>query len=235
MSIKIHLEKIRHQISEACSKSGRAETSVNILAVSKMQSLETLMEACGAGLNTFGENYVQEALEKQKQFSEKKLHWHFIGHLQTNKVKSIAGKFDYIHSVDRVSLADKLNSAHQEIQKKQKIFIEVNLAGEKSKSGVRPDQLFDLFFHVVQLEALQTCGLMIMPPMTKKAEDSRPYFVQGRELLEKLNLLIDQEKLSAPKLTELSMGTSQDYLVAIEEGATWIRLGSVLLGERKAL
>ena len=222
--IKDNLKTIKKNIKLACENSNRDPEEVKLIAVSKKQSLDVIKEALECGIHQFGENYVQELQEKQGFINN--VHWHFIGHLQSNKAKVVAPMISMLHSLDRLSLADKLNKA---LTQKLPVLVQVNVSGESSKEGVSPEDLSDFLKKLESYEHLQICGLMTMPPWAEAAEDSRKYFAKLKTLLEK-----HKTELSRPELfKELSMGTSQDYQVAVEEGATYIRLGSVLLGQRK--
>lgn len=233
MSIASNLEHIQQKILSATKAAGRDSTEVNVVAVSKRQSEATIRQAYDCGLRHFGENYVQEAVSKKQNLSLPKAYWHFIGHLQGNKVKDVVGEFEYIHSVDRRSLLQKIDRVAKDKGIQQKVFLQVNLAGEESKSGIEESLLESLFFEGVQLEGIKTCGLMIMPPFAKEAESSRPFFAKGKQLIQFLNSRLDAKALARFHISDLSMGTSQDFEVAIQEGATWIRIGSILLGERE--
>ena len=197
-----------------------------VLAVSKLQSKENVKYLLNQGQLDFAENYVQEAIDKMNWARDEKLNicWHFIGHLQTNKVKSIAEKFEYIHSVDSLRLMSTL-SAHVPADHKQKIFLQVNVAQEASKGGFSVGEMPDVLSKATKFQNLTVVGLMTMPPLSENPEDSRPHFRRLKELL------TEWQKI-CPSLKELSMGTSNDYAVAAQEGATWVRLGTVLFGER---
>lgn len=197
----------------------------NILAVSKLQSLEKMKALYDQGQRHFAENYVQEALQKIGQLNELKIQWHLIGHLQKNKINQILGHFPWIHSIDSLKLAESLN--HRLVTKNlvQKIFLQVNFAEEDSKEGFSMAELENVIPAIKNCTQLEVCGLMTMPPLADDPEKSRPFFAQARKLKDEL------EK-EFPHLTELSMGTSSDYTVAAEEGSTWIRLGTVLFGQR---
>ncbi|MCH2533534.1 MAG: YggS family pyridoxal phosphate-dependent enzyme [Bdellovibrionales bacterium] len=222
--IKDNLKSITENIKAACEKSNRKLQDVKLIAVSKKQRLDVIKEAKDCGVNQFGENYVQELQEKYTSINN--FDWHFIGHLQSNKAKVVAPMISMLHSLDRLSLAEKLNKA---LTHQLPVLVQVNVSGESSKEGVSPEQLSNFLKKLESYEHLQICGLMTMPPWAESAEDSRKYFAKLKTLLEK-----HKPELSRPELfKELSMGTSQDYPVAVEEGATYIRLGSVLLGQRK--
>lgn len=201
-----------------------------ILAVSKLQSEDKIRSLYTEGQRAFGENYVQEALEKIDHLQDlKEIEWHFIGSLQRNKAKFVVGKFALIHSVDSVALAETLSHQCQNKKLTQNILIQVNLAGEDTKSGFDKSLLLQQWDSLTKIPHLRIMGLMTMPPLTENAEDIRLYFRELRSLLEELQKRTD---LHLHPLNELSMGTSHDYTVAIEEGATIVRLGTILFGER---
>ncbi|MEN0057667.1 MAG: YggS family pyridoxal phosphate-dependent enzyme [Bdellovibrio sp.] len=201
-----------------------------ILAVSKLQSAEKIRELYSKGQRHFGENYVQEALDKIKELQDlKDIQWHFIGHLQTNKIKHILGSFSLIHSVDSLRLAEQLSRHCQDKGVQQRILLQMNLAREESKGGLSRAELENKWDLLKALPGLQICGLMTMPPLTESGEEVRPYF---RELREQLQRLREKTDLTQHPLQELSMGTSHDFAVAIEESATIVRLGTILFGER---
>ncbi len=193
-----------------------------ICAVSKLQPPIKIRELYAKGQRIFGENYVQEALEKQDILKDLPgIEWHLIGHLQKNKAKQVVGKFSLIHSVDSLDLAKTLGRLASARQLTQKVLIQVNLAEEESKSGFNKAEFEKAWPELQQIPGLNICGLMTMPPLTENPEDVRPYFRELAQLLRQ-----------RPGLTVLSMGTSHDYQVALEEGATIVRLGTILFGER---
>lgn len=200
-----------------------SEISKNkICAVSKLQPPIKIRELYAKGQRIFGENYVQEALEKQDILKDLPgIEWHLIGHLQKNKAKQVVGKFSLIHSVDSLDLAKTLGRLASARQLTQKVLIQVNLAEEESKSGFNKAEFEKAWPELQQIPGLNICGLMTMPPLTENPEDVRPYFRELAQLLRQ-----------RPGLTVLSMGTSHDYQVALEEGATIVRLGTILFGER---
>jgi pyridoxal phosphate enzyme (YggS family) len=203
------------KISSALSKN-------KICAVSKLQPPIKIRELYAKGQRIFGENYVQEALEKQDILKDLPgIEWHLIGHLQKNKAKQVVGKFSLIHSVDSLDLAKTLGRLASARQLTQKVLIQVNLAEEESKSGFNKAEFEKAWPELQQIPGLNICGLMTMPPLTENPEDVRPYFRELAQLLRQ-----------RPGLTVLSMGTSHDYQVALEEGATIVRLGTILFGER---
>lgn len=195
---------------------------VKIIAVSKLQPIEKINQLIESGHLVFGENYVKEAIEKIDRIKNNKIEWHFIGSLQKNKVKQVVGAFDYIHSVDSIALAEKIQQIAGEKNIIQKILIQVNIANELSKTGVHISDLEELITEIKKLNHIRIVGLMTMPPLTENPESVRSYFRELRLLGEKF--------FSYP--IEYSMGTSHDYEIAVGEGATMIRLGTILFGER---
>ena len=210
-------------ISSASNRSlilSELKPSQNLLAVSKLQSTEKIRRLYQEGQRHFAENYIQEALQKIEELAKLEIQWHLIGPLQKNKVKFLKKNFAYIHSVDSLELAQKISEKALEIGHQQKIFLQVNLSGELSKSGFSPQTLSLNWDSLSQLKGLQILGLMTMPPLENEPEKNRKYFQELKKLGQSLNL------------NEFSMGTSHDYKVALDEGATWIRLGTVLFGDR---
>lgn len=191
-----------------------------LIAVSKLQSIEKIRDAYKRGITQFGENYLQEVHPKMIQLSDLKIKWHMIGNIQKNKVKLVVGFFEYLHTVDSLELATKINALANEKKIIQKILIQVNLSKEVSKNGIDSSELEKLVNNISKLPNLKLEGLMTMPPLFSDSELSRPYFRNLKNLANSLNL------------PELSMGTSSDYKVALSEGATMIRVGSLLFGER---
>ncbi len=203
-----------------------------LLAVSKLQPVQKIRELYTQGQRRFGENYVQEALLKQQALANlPDIEWHLIGHLQRKKVKQVVGKFYLIHSVDSVELAQALSQFCQQQNIIQKILLQVNIAGQASKEGFQKETLLKQWDSIVKMPNLKIMGLMTMPPLTEMGAEVRLYFAELRLLLELLRKATD---ITAHPLTELSMGTSHDYKVAVEEGATIVRLGTILFGERPA-
>jgi pyridoxal phosphate enzyme (YggS family) len=212
------------QIKQVILSSTKIKTL--LLAVSKLQPEEKIRELYSQGQRAFAENYVQEALVKKQHLSDlKNIEWHFIGSLQSNKAKLVVGEFSWIHSVDSLSLMQKISSHCVQKNISQKILLQVNLADEASKGGFSEQELRNIFPELLALPHVCIGGLMTMPPLFENPELARPYF-------QKLRQLRDELRVSYPSLQELSMGTSSDYQVALEEGATMVRLGTVLFGER---
>ena len=220
------LNGVKAKIDAACARAGRDPSEVEIIAVTKTHGAEVVKEAWDAGLRIVGENKVQEAAWK-KPASVTGPMWHLIGHLQSNKVRKALELFDFFHSVDTVALADRMNAIAEDMGASPHILLEVNVSGEKSKSGMRPDAVEPTVRHIAEsCPRLTVEGLMTMAPFSENPEDARPYFRRLRELRDGV------EKTLGVGLPRLSMGMSGDYEVAVEEGATWVRLGTVLFGER---
>jgi len=223
-----NLAAIRERIGAACARSGRDPIDVNLVGVTKTVPLERIREGIEAGLKVLGENYVQEAVKKRAALAGLSLSWHCIGHLQTNKAKTAVECFDWIETLDREALAMELNRRAEMAGIRIPVLIQVNIGGEESKSGVRPDDLRSFFKLVSGLDLLDVRGLMALPPFFDQPERARPFFRQMRELLDMLR----QESLRPERLAELSMGMSGDFEVAVEEGSTLVRIGTALFGSR---
>ncbi|RLA90896.1 MAG: YggS family pyridoxal phosphate-dependent enzyme [Deltaproteobacteria bacterium] len=221
-----NLRYILDQIAAAAQRVGRQPDEVKLVAVSKTVDLERMRRAIAAGVKILGENYLQEAQTKIAALGQV-VSWHFIGNLQTNKAAGAVAGFDLIHSVDRLKLAQALEKAAQKLGKIQEILIEVNLAGEASKSGVAPEDAAALIEAIAALPHLRLRGLMTMPPWFNEPEAVRPYFKQLRELKDRLSRSFPEIQLS-----ELSMGMSGDFEAAIAEGATLVRIGTAIFGAR---
>jgi len=221
------LELVRSQIEAACARVGRSVNEVTLVGASKTVPAARLEEFYGAGLRDFGENYIQEGIEKVRYGRESgwDATWHFIGALQSNKAREAVTHFDLIHSVDRVSLAKELDKEARRVEKVQRVLIQVNIGGEESKAGCAPENLSALLDEVSKFQNLRVEGLMSLPPLRENPEDSRPFHQQLRVLRDSLasNLL---------PLASLSMGMSRDFEVAIEEGAEFVRVGSAIFGTR---
>ena len=213
----------------AAERSGRTAKDVKLVAVSKRQDADKIISAAACGQTTFGENYLQEAQEKITNLSNTYC-WHFIGHLQSNKAKVAAELFDVIETVDRIKIARALDRHANGLNKKLQIFIQVNIGREKQKNGVLPEETEELLKTVRAETTLHISGLMGIAPRTNDPESSRYYFRKLRELSEQLT---DKGLFSSSKNVELSMGMSADYPIAIEEGATLVRVGTALFGQRK--
>jgi PLP dependent protein len=228
VSLAENLDSIQQRIRAACDRAGRAPESVTLLAVTKGQPPDVVNEAGKLGLAFFGENKIQEAKAKIPLCSAK-LRWHFIGHLQTNKCRDAVELFEMIQSVDSMNVAREISKRADQAGKTMPILLEVNLAGEASKFGYRPDAVLAELHGLNALPRLEVHGLMTVPPWTANAENVRPVFRQLRMLKEQA-----EQMLGAP-LPHLSMGMTGDFEVAIEEGATIVRIGTALFGPRKSL
>jgi pyridoxal phosphate enzyme (YggS family) len=225
MSLAENLQDIQSRIAAACARANRAPESVKLMAVSKGQPPEVVREAAELGLTLFGENRVQEGKLK-KSLCPGHLHWQMIGHLQSNKCRDAVHFFEMIQSVDSLALAEEIDKWAAKSAKSMPILLEVNIAGEATKFGYRPEVLLGELEQLNSLKRLEIYGLMTIAPWTPEPEKVRPIFRRLRELKEQC-----EEILGAP-LTELSMGMSGDYEVAIEEGATIVRIGTALFGQR---
>lgn len=224
-TLRERLSAIQESISSACERSGRSPEEVTLLGVSKRQPLERLREALHAGLSTFGENQVQEALQKSAELPPD-VDWHFIGHLQSNKAKPAARLFSTIHSIDRLKIARRLDKEAGLLGRRLRAFLEVNLGAESNKYGFGVDELIPSIPHLRELEGLEFVGLMAIPPYEDDPERARHWFRRLRELRDEVATGWD----GFPGM--LSMGMSQDFEIAIEEGATHVRVGTSLFGPR---
>jgi pyridoxal phosphate enzyme (YggS family) len=223
-AIARNLAEVRAAIAAACRKAGRDPEEVRLVAVSKTVDAERVRQAMAAGQDIFGENYLQEAKDKIAVLG-RQVSWHLVGHLQTKKAKAAVALFDLIHAVDRLKLAQALEAAAAQQNKVQDVLLQVNQGGEDTKSGVAPNAALELVQALAQLPHLRLLGLMTMPPWLAP-EAVRPYFQALRALRDRLR---DQTGLH---LQELSMGMSGDYEVAVEEGATLVRVGTAIFGHR---
>jgi pyridoxal phosphate enzyme (YggS family) len=219
-------KKVQENIQTACKKSGRSIDEVTVVAVTKYVDVTRIEEAFQAGLQHVGESKAQDAVGKWDELGGKGT-WHYIGHLQSNKVKDVIGRFQYIHSLDRLSLAKEIEKKAKDTNTTVKCFIQVNISGESTKHGLAPEEVEGFIDDLSSYSHIKIVGLMTMAPYSQNPEDTRSVF-QGLKRLQKKLQLVQREH--AP-LTELSMGMSNDYVIAIEEGATFIRLGTVLVGE----
>jgi pyridoxal phosphate enzyme (YggS family) len=222
-----NLEEVRRRLGAAARRGGREPAAVRLVAVSKTVPLGPLQEAVAANQRLFGENYLQEAKTKIPALGPG-VSWHFVGHLQTNKARGVVELFDLIHSVDRLTLAQALEAAAARINKVQDILIEVNLGGEESKSGALPEAVPELVQEISRLPHVRLLGLMTMPPYFADPDMVRPFFRALRELRDRLRPLGVTDR----PLEELSMGMSGDFEVAVEEGATLVRVGTAIFGPR---
>ena len=228
MTLKQRIAHVHQKVTEACERVGRSPEEINIVAVTKYVSTEQTARVLDEGILHIGENRWQNAKPKWEALGDRGV-WHFIGQLQSNKVKDVVGRFAYIHSLDRLSLAKELERQAAAADVTIKAFVQVNISGEASKSGMRPEEAFEFVRQVGQYSHIELIGLMTMAPLDGDAEAARPVFRGLRELRDELNA-----RGALPKpLEHLSMGMSGDFEVAIEEGATWLRLGSILVGKEE--
>ncbi len=229
MELKQRLENIKERIRKAAESCKRDPDSIRLVVVSKTFPAETVKVAIEAGASILGENYVQEAREKFDALVHYAVSWHFVGHLQSNKAKYAVRLFDLIHSVDSLKLARALDREAKKVDKIQPILVQVNISGEDTKSGLAAEETPGLISEISHLENLSVQGLMTMPPYFYQPEKVRPYFAALRNLRDR----IKEQSLPNVSLEELSMGMTGDFEVAIEEGATLVRIGTAIFGERK--
>jgi pyridoxal phosphate enzyme (YggS family) len=227
MDLEVNLLKIRQRIEQSCGRAERNPDSITLLAVSKNQPPSAVEAAKGLGLTLFGESKVQEAKAKIPECSSR-VHWHLIGHLQTNKCRDAVQLFEMIQSVDSLALAEEINKRAEQIGKNMPILLEVNVAAESSKYGYSPDKLLADLQKINQLSRLEIHGLMTVPPWSPDLEKVRPVFRSLRELK------LQCEEILGASLPQLSMGMTGDFEIAIEEGSTLIRIGTGLFGPRRS-
>jgi hypothetical protein len=227
--LKQRLEQVRERIRQAAESCKRDADSIRLVAVSKTISADSVREAIEAGVTTLGENYVQEARDKFKALLQYPVSWHFIGHLQSNKAKYAVRLFDLIHSVDSLKLARELDKQAAKVDKVQQILVQVNISGEDTKSGISADEAPGLIGEIGRLKNIAVKGLMTMPPYFYQPEKVRPFFAALRELRDR----IKAQCLPDVSMDELSMGMTGDFEVAIKEGATLVRIGTAIFGERQ--
>ena len=222
-----NLQRVEKRIEEACVRAGRDRGEVTLIAVSKTKPVSDIQEAMACGITVFGENKVQELKQKTEEISAP-LHWHMIGHLQTNKVKYLPGMAEMIHSVDRLELALEIDKQAQKHQMVMDVLLEVNVAREDTKFGLMVEETEPLLRQLALLKHIRVRGLMTIAPFTENAESNRRYFHTLREQKEELN----RKEILEGQMDVLSMGMTGDYEIAIEEGATHVRVGTGIFGER---
>jgi PLP dependent protein len=223
-----NIRDIKERIALAARRCGRHPGDIHLVTVAKTVPAERVRAAFEAGAALIGENYIQEARDKFIALSDLPIQWHFIGHLQTNKAKYAVRLFDVIHSVDSVRLAAELDAQARKIGKIQKVLIQINIGAEKTKSGIDPEGASALAAAIAQLENLRVIGLMTMPPFFDDPRQARPFFIELRRLRDR----IQAEGGMGKYLRELSMGMTGDFEAAVEEGATLVRIGTAIFGER---
>ena len=229
VNLKNRLKRVKERIKETADACKRPVSSIRLVVVCKTMPAEVVREAIEAGVTDLGENYIQEAKEKINALATYPATWHFIGHLQSNKAKYAVRLFDLIHSVDSLRLAKELDKYAKKNDKIQPILIQVNVAKEDSKSGVYVEDIVQLLREVSRLENISVKGLMTMPPYFNAPEKVRPFFAALRELRDQ----IKKEAIPNISMDELSMGMTGDFEAAIEEGATMVRIGTAIFGDRR--
>lgn len=225
MGVAENLERVRQQISEAAAKAGRAANEVELVAISKTHPAERIREAVESGHKLFGESRVQEARAKIPELPSN-LRWHFVGHVQKNKIRHALPLFELFHGIDSLALAQEINRIAEEEGRHPRVLLEINVAGEGSKFGFKPDVMHVEMEPLLALPRLSIEGLMCIPPLADSAQDSRKFFVQLRKLRDSL------ENEFNLRLPHLSMGMTNDFPFAVEEGATLVRVGTAIFGER---
>ncbi|ROR98929.1 hypothetical protein EDC56_3169 [Sinobacterium caligoides] len=220
-----NLEAVYQRIGKACEKAGRQRDEVQLLAVSKTRSASEVLEAYDYGCRDFGENYLQDALEKITEIKPTDIHWHFIGHLQSNKTRQVAEHFQWMHTVDRLKIAQRLNDQRPAQLPPLNICLQVNISGEDSKAGIDATELLPLAAKIESLEQLQLRGLMVIPAASQEVEQQRRAFAESRQLFSTL-------QAQHPQVDTLSMGMSGDLDSAILEGSTMVRIGTDIFGAR---
>ncbi len=230
MALRENLERVRARLAEAASASGRDPGEIRVIAVTKTVEPAQVKEAIEAGVTDIGENRAQEARAKFDALGEDacRLRWHFIGHLQTNKVKYVVKICDMIHSLDRLSLAYEIDKRARRAGRVLETLVQVNVSGEKSKFGLPPEEVPGFVRRVAQLQGLRIVGLMTMAPYTSDAEETRPYFRGLRQLFRRL----EADPPEGVEMKYLSMGMSNDYVVAVQEGANMVRIGTAIFGAK---
>jgi len=230
--IKKNLDSVREIIRKASERCHGVNKKIRLIGVTKRKPVESIKEAYDCGLVDYGENYVQEFSKKKLELLEKNIHWHFIGKLQRNKVKQVVGEVEFIHSVDKISLASEINKVALKKNLIQKILVEVNLGGESTKEGINPREGQSFLNEIDTFENIKICGLMALPPLTgEKKVKTSCFQLLGRCLIQWRNQLNRNSEF----FSELSMGTSHDFELAIEYGATMVRVGTSIFGERNNL
>jgi pyridoxal phosphate enzyme (YggS family) len=227
VALRARLADIRSRIERAAGRAGRDPASIHLVAISKTFPAEYVSALADAGQVDFGENKVQDALQKMEQTSQRPLRWHLVGHLQSNKARK-AAQFDVVHSIDGAALVARIDEAAAAARRRLDFLVQVDLAGEATKFGAREDELFEIFAAARATRAVRAVGLMLLPPAFDDPERSRPFFRELRAVRDRLR----QRGVEASMLGELSMGMSHDFEVAIEEGATLVRVGTALFGHR---
>jgi hypothetical protein len=226
--IAARLADVRRRIAAAAARAGRDPAGVRLVAVSKTYGADDVAAAVAAGQHDFGENKVQEGLQKIAAVADNTIRWHLIGHLQSNKARKAGEAFDWIHAIDGVALLRKIDAAAAEAGRRPRLLVQVDLAGEATKHGAAPGEVGEIFAAAADCVAAELVGLMLLPPAVADAADARPWFRRLRAVRDELAAA----GIPAGRLAELSMGMSHDFEVAVEEGATVVRVGSAIFGAR---
>jgi len=227
-AIAASLTEVRHRLARSAERSGRLFSSVRLVAISKTHPIDDVRAAFAAGQTEFGENRVQEALEKIDAASDMPITWHLVGHLQSNKARKAAAWFACIHSIDDTDVLRRVDDAAADIDRRPEVFVQIDMAGEPTRHGAMADGCLSIFEAAATCRAVRVTGLMLLPPFTPDPEDARPYFRRLRGLRDELA----GRGVPPTMLRELSMGMSHDFDVAVEEGATVVRVGTAIFGER---
>ncbi|MEX5218199.1 MAG: YggS family pyridoxal phosphate-dependent enzyme [Nitrospira sp.] len=227
-TIADNVSHILEGIRAAAVRSGRRPEQVRLIAATKTVGIDRIQEAIAAGVAILGENRFQEALPKIEQLEHERVAWHFIGRLQRRKVKAVVGKFQLIHSVESLELAEEINRRANQAGLRQSVLLEINIGGEESKGGFDPEAAADACGHLDRMAHLAVRGLMAIPPLEADPSRTRPYFRRLRELAQSLA----RSGFPNVRMEELSMGMSADYQIAVEEGATFVRIGTAIFGTR---
>jgi pyridoxal phosphate enzyme (YggS family) len=227
-AVRARLVDVRERIARAGARAGRDPSRVRLIAISKTFGADAVRAAALEGQIDFGENKLQEAQQKRQNLADLPLKWHLVGHLQSNKARKAVAEFDMIHSIDSVSLLERIDEAAAALHRRVELLVQVDLAGEPTKHGAREEELGPIFEAARRAAAVSLIGLMLLPPAVDDPEAARPWFRRLRALRDKLQ----GEGVSASMLAELSMGMSHDYEIAVEEGATLVRVGTAIFGRR---
>lgn len=219
VSIERNIVELKEEINEICQRVGRSIDEITLIAVTKYVTIKQTKEVLEAGITNIAENRLEGLQEKQAAFSDQPVHWHFIGNLQSRRVKSLINEIDYFHALDRQRIAKEIN---KRAEQKVSCFVQVNISGEETKNGIHPSEVFEFIHDLKEFSNIEVVGLMTMAPYTDDQESIRSIFRELRELRDQ----IAKEKWSHAPCTELSMGMSHDYQIAIEEGATHLRIGT---------
>ncbi|MEA2059992.1 MAG: YggS family pyridoxal phosphate-dependent enzyme [Thermodesulfobacteriota bacterium] len=227
-TIQDRFSHIKEEIKQAALAAGRAPEDIVLVSVSKKKSTDTIVKGIDAGIDVLGENYIQEAMDKIDTIGRDAAQWHFIGHLQSNKARFAVKYFDSIHTVDKLKLAKEIDKQARKIGKTQNILLQINISEERSKSGASAKDALELAEKISRLDHVALKGLMCIPPFFDTPEKARPYF----KALAEIKTIIAQKKIPGIFMDHLSMGMSNDFKVAIKEGATMVRIGTAIFGVR---